>query len=287
MKQQSKEQLCDSNNTNSNQVSTQAPNNLQINEEKPFYLTNQQGAQLEELNIKQSISNDNGCRCNKISLFFLYRGIINAFLLATSIILLVKFKDAEKFEVDYFLIIGIGGAVGSFICICVAMIEEKSKGARIRSYIIMIIFTVIWSATVGCFSMKIQETVYFTLAIMTISEFVNCIITMKLEEYIENQLFRALGDFVVICCGCMLFVILGGKFKNLINFFVFLFWVAMRVFVFKELAKEFNSNKNSSIAFYVMAYYGLWIAHFILAIIGIIMIVLVVVFTLLGGYTEK
>ena len=208
MNKKSKEKLCDSNNTNSNQVSTQAPSNLQINEEKPFYLTNQQGAQLE--NIKQSISNDDGCRCNKISLFFLYRGIINACLLATSLVLLVIFKDAEKFEVDYFLIIGIVGAIGSFICVLIAAYEE---GSRIKSYIIMIIFTVIWSATVGCFSMKIQETVYFTLAIMTINEFVNCFITMKLKEYLENRLFSALGDIIVICCGCVLFIILGGSLK--------------------------------------------------------------------------
>ena len=285
MNKKSKEKLCDSNNTNSNQVSTQAPSNLQINEEKPFYLTNQQGAQLE--NIKQSISNDDGCRCNKISLFFLYRGIINACLLATSLILLVMFKDAEKFEVDYFLIIGIVGAIGSFICVLIAANEEGSKKTRIKSYIIMIIFTVIWSATVGCFSMKIQETVYFTLAIMTINEFVNCFITMKLKEYLENRLFCALGDIIVICCGCVLFIILGGKFKNLINFCVFLFWVVMRVFVFKELVKEFNSDENRNIAFCVMGYYMLWIAHFILAIIGIIMIVLVIIFTLLGGNAEQ
>lgn len=185
------------------------------------------------------------------------------------------------------MIIGIVGAIGSFICVVMAVNEEGSKKTRIKSYIIMIIFTVIWSATVGCFSMKIQETVYFTLAIMTINEFVNCIITMKLKEYVENRLFRALGDIVVICCGCMLFMILGGKFKNLINFCVLLFWIVMRVFVFKELVKEFNSDENKNIASCVMSYYMLWIGHFILAIIGIIMIVLVVIFTLFSGDVEQ
>ena len=61
----------------------------------------------------------------------------------------------------------------------------------------------------------------------------------------------------------------------------------MRVFVFKELVKEFNSDENRNIAFCVMGYYMLWIAHFILAIIGIIMIVLVIIFTLLGGNAEQ
>ena len=273
MNQQSKEQLCDSNNTNSNQVSTQAPNNLQINEEKPFYLTNQQGAQLEELNIKQSISNNSGFHCNKISLFFLCKGIINALTFAFSLIFLGIFQEKDKSEVDHAAaLLGIG-AIGSLICVIIFILFiVKCTLEPLTCYILTGLLAVCWILFAGCVSIKMNGSIHLTLAIIMSSAFINCIISMKWKHYFKSSAFRLLGDIVVIGIGCLLFIAFGGKFKDESNVYFLVCWVIMRVIVFIMLAKQFDNEKDISFAVFIMEYYGFIVVLIFIFILIILMV---------------
>ena len=215
MNQQSKEQLCDSNNTISNQVS----NNQQIYEDKPYYSTNQQGefknVQFEELNIKQSIFNNSGFRCNKISLFFLCKGIINALTFAFSLIFLGTFQETDKSEVDHAAALMGIGAIGSLICVIIFIIFIFNCTLEpLTCYILTGFLAVCWILFAGCVSIKMEGSIHFTLAISMSSAFINCIISMKWEHYLKSSAFRLLGDIVVIVIGCLLFIAFGGKFKD-------------------------------------------------------------------------
>ena len=275
MNPQSQEQLYDSNSTNSNQVS----NNQQIYEEKPFYLTNQKeelkSEQIEEeLNSKQSIFDDCKFRCNIISLFFLYNGIINALTFAFSLIFLGIFQGTDKFKEDYVAIIGIIGAIGSLICVIIfvllcfkySWIEPKT------CKILLGVFAVFWISFVGCFCIKIQGTVYLTLAIIMSSDFVICIITMKWKHYLDERALRVFGDIVIIVIGCLLFVAFGGEFENdsKFNFFFLVFWVIMRAIVFSVLVEGFNSDTDNNIPYFVIKYYALWFIFLIVMVFAVI-----------------
>ena len=277
MNQQSKEQLCDSNNTNSNQVSTQIPNNLQINEEKPYYSTNQQGEfkneQLEELNINQSISNSSGFHCNQISLFFLCKGIINTLTFAFSLIFLGIFPETDKFKVDHVAGIMFVGAIGSIICVIIVIIFiVKCTLEPLTCYILTGFLVVCWILFAGSFSIKMKGSIHFTLAINMSSAFMNCIISMKWKHYFKSSRFRLLGDIVVIGIGYSLFIVFGGEFKDENNLILLLCWVIMRVIIFKMLVKQFDNEKDINVVSFIMEYYGLIVILIFIIILLIIMV---------------
>ena len=272
MNQQSKEQLCDSNNTNSNQVSTETPNVQQINEEKPFYLTNQQGelknVHLDDLNTKK---NKRRSHCDTINLFFLYIGIIGALALGFSLFILGK--ETEEFIKKYSTLICIIGAIGSVIFALPFLFEDfhNSKCTQIQCYVIMIIFTVFWISFVGFLSLKLQGAIYFIMILIVSNAFIDCIITMAITDYLDNIVYRTLGDLVIIVIGCFLFIILGRKFESVFELIFLLLWIVGRLFVFIKLDKLYRLHNAPLL---VMSYYAFSFKYMVVIIFGIIYVIL-------------
>ena len=122
------------------------PDDQQFYEEKPYYLTNHheefKNERAEEINIKQS--NFYKCRCNKISYFFLCKGIINALTLAITIILVETLELTNKSRQGNLFGMGVIGAIGSLICVIIfTILYFKYLWISLKTgYILLSIFTI-------------------------------------------------------------------------------------------------------------------------------------------------
>jgi hypothetical protein len=271
MNQQSKEQLCDSNNTDSTPVLAETPNVQQIHEEKPFYLTNQEelkNVHLEDLNTKKNKQRSN---CDTINLFFLYIGIIGA--LAFTFSLFILGKETEEFIKKYSTLICVIGAIGSIIFALPFLFDDfhNSKCTEIQCYVIMIIFTVFWISFVGFLSLKLQGAIYFILILIMSNAFINCIITMANTDYVDNLVYRALGDLTITIVGCFLFIILGRKFESIFELIFLLLWIGARIFVFRNLEKLYRLHNAPLL---VMSYYAFLVKYMAIIVCLIIYVII-------------
>ena len=280
------------NSTVSVPISTETAKDEQTFEEKPYYMTNQpeenknesdEGINkplINEINTKQNILNEIKFERNSFSLFFLYKGIFNTLHLIICLIFAGTLEPTDQLNKTTFAaIIGGTATICSLICVIVfsviycnyPQISQKS------SWIWLSIFFVFWILTVGWCSMRTRGQIYFLLAIVVSSDFINCIIANKWWDYIYFRAIKVLVDIGLIGIGSLIFFLVKEKINSrtitnlFINYFVLLIWVVFKGIVFKKLEHENSDN----IPLFIMKYFAFWLFFFILLAIVVLQFVIV------------